>query len=554
MKKNNRLLFIFISIIVIVSVSSMVFYVYENLEKEFKTTFDANSVLLQKELSEVNDILEVEGKHANQLINSSLLEEQFKESKYAYLINYFEYDEERDLFHLDNLVNADVELYRFSNITGTGNLDFLNEPDNVKLREIYFLLLENDNFLTLNEIIESSYWVYYTSTNELFNIRNKELDYVTSKEFSYSDTIAEMPFVTGGTFENLPDRNTVFWTHPYFDLVAGSLMVTASYPVDYNGEYLGTISVDFLSSGLNNILDDRYTTFLVDDSGTVISTNIDDFFGEELKEIEDLPTSLSPEQLSNLESGKIHRIDNSQVISYNVKGTPYILYQVYTPKEFLIDALIDIIPIIGLLIVILIINMIYLKSVKSVSEIETVVNDLEEKHTELDLLAKFDELTNVYNRRGLYSELDKLADENVINHSNFIMLDIDHFKKINDTFGHDVGDVVLTELCTVITNTIHSSDILARYGGEEFVIVTKNKSLDETIRIAEDIRVAIEEYQFTIVNNLTISLGVAKLYESINLEKCLKNADTALYEAKRSGRNMVCYFDNSNIKPYSLRK
>lgn len=550
MKKHSKLLFSIIFIIVTLCVTTMVFYVFENLENEFETTFNVNSVLLQKELAEVNDILEVEGKQANQVLNSEFLEEEFKSSEYAYLMNYLAYDEEKDLFHLDNLATADVDLYNFSNITGTGNLDFLNDADSVKLKELYFLMLENDEFLTINEVIESSYWVYYTSNNKFFNIRNREDEFVTSDEFSYSDQILEMPFVTGGTIENLPDRNTVYWTHPYFDLVAGSLMVTASYPIDYNGEYAGSLSVDFLSSGLNNILDNKYTSFLVDDNGIIVATNIDDFFDEELKSVENLPVSLSSEQLSNLENGKVNRVGSSQVMSYNIDGTPYVLYQVYTPQEFFTDAAIDILPLAGLLLVILIINTIYLKSVKSVYEFETVVTDLEEKHTELGILANVDQLTNVYNRRGLQLEFDKLAEEGTLNQSNFIMLDIDHFKKINDTFGHDVGDIVLSELCTVINNKIESPTFLARYGGEEFIIVTKDRTFNETLQIAENIRIAIEEYPFAIVNNLTISLGVAKLSESIDVEKCIKNADLALYEAKGTGRNKVCYLEDSEIKSY----
>lgn len=553
-KKHNKLLFLIISSIVILCVISTLFYVFENLEKEFKATYNVNSVLLQKELAEVNDILELEGKQANQLFNSNLLKEEFESSRNSFLIDYLYYDEERDLFHLDNLANANVDLHKYNNIMGTGNLDFLNDPNSIKLKELYFLMLFNDEFFTLNEVIESSFWVYYTSNNKLMNIRNKEFEYITSNEFVYSDEIAETPFMTGGTFENLPNRDTVYWTHPYFDLVAGNLMVTASYPVDFNGEYIGALSVDFLSSGLNDILDDRYTTFLVDNNGIVVSTNIDDFFSEELKGIDDLPITLSSEQLSNIENGYIHNLDMSKVISDNLEGTPYTLYQVYTLKEFLIDAILDIIPLVGLLLVILIINMIYLRSAKSVSEIENVVNDLEVKHTELDLIAKFDDLTKVYNRRGLHSELDKLAEEGIINNSNLIILDIDHFKKINDTFGHDVGDIVLTELCTVINNTIQRPNFLARYGGEEFIVVTKNRTFNETIQIAENIRIAIEEYPFTTVDNLTISLGVAKLCESVDIEKCLKNADIALYKAKGTGRNKVCYFENSEIKSYSTHK
>ena len=121
-------------------------------------------------------------------------------------------------------------------------------------------------------------------------------------------------------------------------------------------------------------------------------------------------------------------------------------------------------------------------------------------------------------------------------------MDIDNFKKINDTLGHLFGDKILNKLGDIIKSIIRETDLAARYGGEEFSIVMSNTGLEEATEIAERLRNAINEFNFDITNRpITVSIGMA-LYpsDSTSLQDLLSNADRALYRAKHEGKNKVC--------------
>jgi len=165
--------------------------------------------------------------------------------------------------------------------------------------------------------------------------------------------------------------------------------------------------------------------------------------------------------------------------------------------------------------------------------------DLQNSNIKLQSKANIDPLTQIFNRRAL---LEKLKDKNLYqtNYS-IIMIDIDKFKDINDTYGHNIGDSVLKELSQIVTTLIRDRDIFARWGGEEFLVLANNIKLSEVEKIAEKIRKNIEEFSFLYVGHITVSLGASsprKLGDSFEL--VLENADKALYQAKDLGRNRVC--------------
>lgn len=124
-----------------------------------------------------------------------------------------------------------------------------------------------------------------------------------------------------------------------------------------------------------------------------------------------------------------------------------------------------------------------------------------------------------------------------------LMIDIDHFKKVNDTFGHPVGDKILKELGIILNNNVRSVDTVCRNGGEEFSVILPDCSNDKAIEIAERIRSAVEEHDFFISKtdkiNITVSIGVANFPETNDIDEMINKADACLYKAKRSGRNQV---------------
>jgi Amt family ammonium transporter len=151
--------------------------------------------------------------------------------------------------------------------------------------------------------------------------------------------------------------------------------------------------------------------------------------------------------------------------------------------------------------------------------------------------AYFDALTGIYNRRGFE---ERIKDKTLNFHYVVAMLDIDNFKLINDTHGHDVGDIVLKELTELISKKIRQQDILARWGGEEFVLLLHIGDLVIAEKIVEKLREDIEKAEFTTVKHLTVSFGVSDFRNlEQNFDDVLKNADTALYQAKENGRNRV---------------
>ena len=157
-----------------------------------------------------------------------------------------------------------------------------------------------------------------------------------------------------------------------------------------------------------------------------------------------------------------------------------------------------------------------------------------------------DGLTGVFNHALLIDLFKKeYAKCERLNQSiSFVMLDIDYFKTINDTYGHVAGDVILQELSALLTASIRMSDIVGRYGGEEFGIVFPNIDKSVIVKICERIRRKIEAYTFIADGheiNATVSIGIChkKPREYISYSQMIKMADDALYKAKRHGRNRV---------------
>lgn len=162
-------------------------------------------------------------------------------------------------------------------------------------------------------------------------------------------------------------------------------------------------------------------------------------------------------------------------------------------------------------------------------------------------MAIFDPLTKLHNRRYLTSQLASMINDGLTRGApiSFLILDVDFFKKVNDTYGHDAGDEVLMETASRLRRRIRGIDILARFGGEEFVVVMPETDRFAATRVAERLRQAIESEPFTIHKgarqiSVTASFGLAVMEGRVETAEGLaKRADEALYEAKRQGRNRV---------------
>ncbi|MGE4292274.1 MAG: diguanylate cyclase [Desulfovibrio sp.] len=172
----------------------------------------------------------------------------------------------------------------------------------------------------------------------------------------------------------------------------------------------------------------------------------------------------------------------------------------------------------------------------------TEVSELDEERAALESRAFTDPLTGALNRRSF---LDRLSREHLRllkggDPFSLVMFDIDHFKAINDEFGHDVGDAVLKELTNLVLENIREGDCLGRWGGEEFMLLEPRAGLDSATRLAERLRAGIAACGFTgVPRPVTSSFGVVQHRPHEDLDQLTKRVDQALYKAKNSGRNRV---------------
>jgi diguanylate cyclase (GGDEF)-like protein len=172
--------------------------------------------------------------------------------------------------------------------------------------------------------------------------------------------------------------------------------------------------------------------------------------------------------------------------------------------------------------------------------------ELEAANRELRRVSSIDSLTKLWNRGYWWNRLQDEFNRARRFHSSasLLILDIDHFKKVNDKYGHPVGDVVLCELAELLKKYSRKIDVCARYGGEEFSVVLPSTPEVDAFDYAERIREAVAEQTYMVGDveiNFTVSIGIAGLRDDMaDVDSWLVQADNALYEAKRAGRNRTC--------------
>lgn len=173
-----------------------------------------------------------------------------------------------------------------------------------------------------------------------------------------------------------------------------------------------------------------------------------------------------------------------------------------------------------------------------------VVHDVTEQKrlkNELEFAALRDPLTSLWNRRHFLNLLEKARQQKRRNDMDYclLILDVDHFKRINDQFGHDKGDEVLVLLAKKLESRVRETDSVCRWGGEEFTILLTQTDIGNAAHLAECLRVSVTEIQIPALPRITVSIGVAQHQHEETTESLLRRADAALYQAKASGRNSV---------------
>ena len=186
------------------------------------------------------------------------------------------------------------------------------------------------------------------------------------------------------------------------------------------------------------------------------------------------------------------------------------------------------------------------------NRLEEIYATIEQKQAELleinsglVKVTNTDKLTGLSNRKYFQEKMEESIQAFMENGTplSILILDIDYFKKVNDTYGHPVGDKVLIRLAQLMERTAREGDIPCRYGGEEFVVILPSTSAEVAIELGKQYNVAVQQETWPEIGNLTISVGAATLKENETDEELLDRADRALYYSKQNGRNRVTHFN-----------
>lgn len=180
---------------------------------------------------------------------------------------------------------------------------------------------------------------------------------------------------------------------------------------------------------------------------------------------------------------------------------------------------------------------IYIFCMFSVIKLKRTFRESEERALQLEQAANVDGLLGIANRRFMQKKLDEYVSEEepiVV-----LVIDVDHFKSINDTYGHLVGDDVLRAVAKCMQNMLRPDDVIGRWGGEEFLVLARNTDRKGALALAERIRKSVENQNFEDVGRVTVSIGVAGNEPNTTVAQVFADADGALYQAKQLGRNRV---------------
>lgn len=174
-------------------------------------------------------------------------------------------------------------------------------------------------------------------------------------------------------------------------------------------------------------------------------------------------------------------------------------------------------------------------------EMQTATSQLQRQNAILDQMASIDPLTGLHNRRSMHVFLDEAMEAEDKEPFCLIMCDIDDFKQVNDTYGHDTGDTILKEVARTVKEQVGSDGCACRWGGEEMLLIVRG-SLEQACRIAEDVRRRVEAAAFCIGGqsiHCTLTIGVAQHRKGSSIDHTITHADNNLYHGKRSGKNQV---------------
>jgi diguanylate cyclase (GGDEF)-like protein len=355
--------------------------------------------------------------------------------------------------------------------------------------------------------------------------------------------------------EAVNKRKTII-TDVYLDFETNSLNVSVSSPVySRNGSLRGVLSADLLLKTLEDKLKDIRVkgmgyAVLIDNRGVALAHPDRTFTGRNLIDNHELRDVIK--SILEKKQGKVdYNTENNKVAVFTpIPSCGWILGIILTKEEIYSDLKLlalkfSLIFLVSLVIVVLTSKYFAGKLTYFMYLLEQTVEsrtaELKEKIAEVEYLSLTDPLTGISNRRKietvLKSEIERTSRTG--NPLAVIMVDIDHFKEFNDTYGHETGDRILKEFADTVSRSIRAIDVAGRIGGEEFLIVCPETSVTGAYLVAEKLRIAVESMKIQSVQRVTASFGCAALIQGEDWNHLISRSDKALYRAKENGRNRV---------------
>lgn len=448
-------------------------------------------------------------------------------------LSFYDQNKESELFHMieydpaaDSILLSDPAI---GTLTGKGPI-----PESGPARtEMNMTLSYLDFFSEFYNKLPGATWIYYTSENDYIYLYPQVPD-----EFRYTDALKNVAFYTVATPESDPSRAAV-WSHVYLDEAGEGFMVTLSSPIYDEDEFWGVLSLDLTTETLGNLLVGSYDAFVIDRAGCVIAAGQAPDFSkgvESLSGLLDVPAN-SVQYVQEMESGTVERIGTRYYYKYDFTAAPWTLVMTAPTTEIVGKAAMSSLPvlIIGFLLFI------------AIREAENRRN-AEEKATKLAIT---DQLTGLNNRCYLDAAIEKYfqSSDRYSEALSVITFDLDHFKYVNDIWGHDIGDEVLKMTSETAKNLLRESDSIFRLGGEEFLVLLPRTDREGAFQVAEKIRKALEGKPHPAAGVTTASFGIAEKVKGEAYSNLYRRADEALYMAKEGGRNCVYSFDSIDDRP-----
>lgn len=509
MKSVRRKIYAVITILII----TVAFYAYFRAQvSDIQSTGDSKKADLNNNINTAGNFIQALTLYGNNFFERGSSED-------SKLFPYVKYDSKTDSYDMDSVAGTEYA-GKSGNITGLGPI-----PENgLKRDDINLALYYNEFFSRFYSSLPNVAWIYYTSRYDYINM----YPWISSKDFHYTEKLKSVAFYHDAMPMQNPDRKAV-WTPVYQDEGGKGRMVTLSSPVYKDNIFMGVVSIDFTIKILSDMLDCKYDVYLVDHDHSVIASNQ----GNEPE-----PNSMGLDQLIHLTPGDLATMDKMTNQSVRQIGMNYIYKCKFEDAPW---SIVVCVPVYAVLfksilytlpvILVCILLLLTLREAEYRKAAETTIQKI----------AITDELTGLNNRHYLDSviETELARSDRYVQPLSFMILDLDHFKKVNDTWGHPVGDDVLKQTAEIIKSHIRKADVLVRLGGEEFLIMLPHTNGAGAAETAEKIRLALDERRHPVAGKCTSSFGVVERKYGESYISLYKRVDEALYLAKEGGRNRV---------------